>query len=409
MKYLILLGDGMADRPHSRLNGKTCLMAAKTLNLDHLATSGQVGMVRTIPDGFPPGSDVANLTVMGYDPRKYYTGRSPLEAASIGVKLGPDDIAYRCNLVTLRIISGKSPSTALKRRAILEDFSAGHISTDEARLLIEEIDKKLGSNHIRFYPGVSYRHLMIWKGGKENIECTPPHDIQDKDIMDYLPRGDGDEIINALMEESIAILQDHPVNRTRQESGKRIANSIWLWGQGKRPNMPTFKEKYGLAGAMISAVDLTKGIGIYAGFDVITVPGATGWIDTNYVGKAEHALWALKSKDIVYVHVEAPDEAGHAGDLKNKIKAIEDFDELLVGNIIHGMKQFDEYRILTLPDHPTPIELRTHSNEPVPFIIYDNKNERIGSPLSYDENIANRKGILDFREGYTLMDYFLKK
>ena len=409
MKYLILLGDGMADRPHSRLNGKTCLMAAKTLNLDHLATSGQVGMVRTIPDGFPPGSDVANLTVMGYDPRKYYTGRSPLEAASIGVKLGPDDIAYRCNLVTLRIISGKSPSTALKRRAILEDFSAGHISTDEARLLIEEIDKKLGSNHIRFYPGVSYRHLMIWKGGKENIECTPPHDIQDKDIMDYLPRGDGDEIINALMEESIAILQDHPLNRTRQESGKRIANSIWLWGQGKRPNMPTFKEKYGLAGAMISAVDLTKGIGIYAGFDVITVPGATGWIDTNYVGKAEHALWALKSKDIVYVHVEAPDEAGHAGDLKNKIKAIEDFDELLVGNIIHGMKQFDEYRILTLPDHPTPIELRTHSNEPVPFIIYDNKNERIGSPLSYDENIANRKGILDFREGYTLMDYFLKK
>jgi 2,3-bisphosphoglycerate-independent phosphoglycerate mutase len=409
MKYLILLGDGMADRPHSKLNGKTCLMAAKTLNLDQLATSGQVGMVRTIPDGFPPGSDVANLTVMGYDPRKYYTGRSPLEAASIGVKLEPDDIAYRCNLVTLRIISGKSPSTALKRRAILEDFSAGHISTDEARLLIEEIDKKLGSDHIRFYPGVSYRHLMIWKGGKENIECTPPHDIQDKDIMDYLPRGGGDEIINALMEESVAILQDHPVNRTRQESGKRIANSIWLWGQGKRPNMPTFKEKYGLAGAMISAVDLTKGIGIYAGFDVITVPGATGWIDTNYVGKAEHALWALKSKDIVYVHVEAPDEAGHAGDLKNKIKAIEDFDELLVGNIIHGMKQFDEYRILTLPDHPTPLELRTHSNEPVPFIIYDNKNERIGSPLSYDENIANRKDILDFREGYTLMDYFLKK
>jgi len=399
----------MADRPHESLNGRTCLMAARTPNLDQLATLGQVGIIHTIPDGFPPGSDVANLTVMGYDPREFYTGRSPLEAASIGIKLGPDDVAYRCNLVTLRISGGKAPSPASGRRAILEDFSAGHISTEESRLLIEEVNSKLGTDSIHFYTGVSYRHLMVWAGGKVNIECTPPHDIQDKNIADYLPRGDGDNIINTLMEESIALLQDHPVNRTRQERGKRIANSIWLWGQGKRPKMPTFKEKYGLTGAMISAVDLTKGIGIYAGFDVIAVPGATGWIDTNYVGKAEHALWALKSKDIVYVHVEAPDEAGHAGDLKNKIKAIEDFDELLVGNIIHGMKQFDEYRILTLPDHPTPIELRTHSNEPVPFIIYDNKHERKGSPIFYDENIAKRTGILHYREGHTLMDYFLQK
>ncbi|HYA87131.1 MAG TPA: phosphoglycerate mutase, partial [Nitrospirota bacterium] len=240
-------------------------------------------------------------------------------------------------------------------------------------------------------------------------ECTPPHDIQDKDIQDYLPRGEGDDIINSLMEESIDLLLAHPVNKARLESGKRAANSIWLWGQGRRPNMPTFKEKYGIDGAMISAVDLTKGIGKYAGFEVINVPGATGWIDTNYVGKAEHALWALNTKDIVYVHVEAPDEAGHTGDLKNKVKAIEDFDEFIVGNIIHGMKQFDEYRILALPDHPTPVELRTHSNEPVPFVIYDNTRERTGEAVTYDEGIAARSDALIFKEGYTLMDYFLKK
>jgi 2,3-bisphosphoglycerate-independent phosphoglycerate mutase len=408
MKYIILLGDGMADRPHASLGGKTCLQAAKTPNLDQLASLGQVGMVHTIPSGYPPGSDVANLTVMGYDPRKYYTGRSPLEAASIGVELEDGDIAFRCNLVTLRI-AGRKTEGAPGRKAMMEDFSAGHISTQEARLLIEEIDSKLGSSRIRFYPGVSYRHLMVWKGGKDRLECTPPHDIQDKDILDYLPRGEGDEIINALMEESIDILLAHPVNKSRQENGKKVANSIWLWGQGRRPKMPTFREKYGLEGAMISAVDLTKGIGIYAGFEVINVPGATGWIDTNYVGKAEHALWALRTKDIVYVHVEAPDEAGHTGDVKNKLKAIEDFDEFIVGNITHGMKQFDEYRILVLPDHPTPLEIRTHSNDPVPFVIYDNRKERTGEPLTYDERIGQRKGALIFQEGYTLMDYFLKQ
>lgn len=407
MKYIILLGDGMADRPHKDLNGKTCLMVAKTPNLDALATTGRVGMVHTIPEGFPPGSDVANLSVMGYDPRKYYTGRSPLEAASIGVSLEPNDVAYRCNLVTLRSTGIKD--SCPECRAVLEDFSAGHISTEEARHLIEYIDAELGSDHIRFYPGVSYRHLMVWKDGKDRIECTPPHDIQDKNIQDYLPHGEGDDIINTLMQESVDLLQDHPVNKKRLESGKRSANSIWLWGQGKRPNMPTFKEKYGLAGAMISAVDLTKGIGIYAGFDVINVPGATGWIDTNYVGKAEHALWALKTKDIVYVHVEAPDEAGHAGDMKNKIKAIEDFDEFLVGNIVRGMKQFDEYRILALPDHPTPIEIRTHSSEAVPFILYDNKQERKGGLVAYDERITELNDALLFTEGHALMDYFLKK
>jgi 2,3-bisphosphoglycerate-independent phosphoglycerate mutase len=408
MKYIILLGDGMADRPRADLGGRTCLQAAKTPNLDQLASAGQVGMVSTVPDGYAPGSDVANLSVLGYDPRKYYTGRSPLEAASIGVSLGPDDVAFRCNLVTLRV-TGSGSAAGRRRTFLMEDFSAGHISTNEARTLIEEVGGKLGSEHIRFYPGVSYRHLMVWKGGKDRIDCTPPHDIQDKDIQDYLPRGEGDDIINELMEASFDILTNHPVNKGRLEAGKRAANSIWLWGQGKRPSMPTFREKYGLEGAVISAVDLTKGLGVYAGFEVITVPGATGWIDTNYVGKAEHALFALKSKDIVYLHVEAPDEAGHTGDVKNKIKAIEDFDEFIVGNVMYGMKQFDEYRILALPDHPTPLEIRTHSAEPVPFVLYDSRSERKGGPVNYDERIADRSDALVFKEGYKLMDYFLKK
>jgi 2,3-bisphosphoglycerate-independent phosphoglycerate mutase len=407
MKYIILLGDGMADRPCADLGGKTCLQAARTPNLDQLATLGQVGMVHTVPDGYAPGSDVANLSVLGYDPRKYYTGRSPLEAASIGVALGPDDVAFRCNLVTLKLSGGGTASA--RRKALMEDFSAGHISTQEARTLIEEIDRALGSEHIRFYPGVSYRHLMVWKGGRDRIECTPPHDIQDKDIQDYLPRGEGDDIINELMAASFDLLTNHPVNKARLENGKRAANSIWLWGQGKRPSMPTFREKYGIEGAVISAVDLTKGLGVYAGFEVINVPGATGWLDTNYVGKAEHALFALKTKDFVYLHVEAPDEAGHTGDVKNKVRAIEDFDEFIVGNIMHGMKQFDQYRILALPDHPTPLEIRTHSAEPVPFVLYDSRNERKGGPVTYDERIADRKDAMVFKEGYKLMDHFLKR
>lgn len=407
MKYIILLGDGMADRPRADLGGKTCLQAARTPNLDRLATRGRVGMVRTVPPGYPPGSDVANLSVLGYDPRRYYTGRSPLEAASIGVQLGPDDVAFRCNLVTLRI-GGSGSVEERRRNAVMEDFSAGHISTQEARTLIEEIERRLGSGDMRFYPGVSYRHLMVWKGGKDRIECTPPHDIQDRNISDHLPSGEGDAVIRELMEASVDILTDHPLNKERIGKGKRPANSIWLWGQGRRPTMPTFREKYGLEGAVISAVDLTKGLGVYAGFEVINVPGATGWIDTNYVGKAEHALFALKTKDIVYLHVEAPDEAGHTGDLKNKLKAIEDFDELIVGNIIEGMKQFDAYRILALPDHPTPLEIRTHSDEPVPFALYDSRDERTGGPVGYDESIARRKDALVFEEGYTLMDHFLK-
>lgn len=399
----------MADRPLEALGGKTCLQAARTPNLDRLATLGEVGSAHTVPDGFPPGSDVANLTLMGYDPRKYYTGRSPLEAASMGVDLGPDDVAYRCNLVTLKVTGGRLSGAGGVRSAVMEDFSAGHISSEEARLLIEEVNSKLGTEKIRFYPGVSYRHLMVWRGGRDRIECTPPHDIQDKGIQDYLPRGEGDDVINELMEASFDILTAHPVNKGRVEKGRRPANSIWLWGQGKRPSMPTFREKYGLEGAVISAVDLTRGIGVYAGFEVIKVPGATGWIDTNYVGKAEHALWALKTKDIVYLHVEAPDEAGHTGSLENKLKAIEDFDELIVGNVLTGMKQFDAFRVLVMPDHPTPLAIRTHSADPVPFVLYDNAAERKGGPVSYDEGILERPDALVFKEGYRLMDHFLQR
>ena len=408
MKYIILLGDGMADRPIASLGNKTCLQAAKTPNLDFLASHGQIGMVNTVPEGFHPGSDVANLSVLGYDPKKFYTGRSPLEAASMGVELGADDIAYRCNLVTLKHSGVKSDPSAC-RKFVMEDFSAGHITTPEARTLIEMIESELGNDHIRFYPGVSYRHLMVWKNGKDRIDCTPPHDIQDRDIQDYLPRGDGDDVINELMEASVELLTNHPLNTGRCRSGKRPANSIWLWGQGRRPSMPTFREKYGLTGAVISAVDLTKGLGIYAGFEVIDVPGATGWIDTNYIGKAEHALEALKTRDIVYLHVEAPDEAGHTGDVNNKLKAIEDFDAFVVGTIMNGMKQFGEHRILALPDHPTPIEIRTHSADPVPFVIFDSASEQGGVPRSYDEKIAEQKDALTFKEGHLLMDYFVRR
>jgi 2,3-bisphosphoglycerate-independent phosphoglycerate mutase len=405
MKYIILLGDGMADRPLPELGNKTCLQAAKTPNLDSLASRGRVGMVHTIPPGFPPGSDVANLSVMGYDPALYYTGRSPLEAASIGVSLDAADVAFRCNLVTL----SPEPTQGDWRSASMQDFSAGHISTEEGQLLIQDISKHLGSDRIRFYPGVSYRHLMVWKHGLDKLECTPPHDIQDRVVLDYLPRGEGSDTILSLMEKSQAVLAQHPVNAKRKENGRRQANCIWLWGQGKRPKMPTFREKYGLTGAMISAVDLTKGIGIYAGFDVINVPGATGWIDTNYVGKAEYALEALKTRDIVYVHVESPDEAGHTGDCKNKLKAIEDFDNLVVGTVMRGMKQFGEYRILALPDHPTPIAIKTHSDEPVPFVLYDSRENRADTGAVYDEAIAQRNDSLVFKQGHTLMDHFLKK
>ncbi|MDH4099408.1 MAG: cofactor-independent phosphoglycerate mutase [Nitrospirota bacterium] len=406
MKYIVLLGDGMADRPMKELDGKTPLQAARTPNMDRLAQNGITAKVQTVPGGYPPGSDVANLSVMGYDPKKFYTGRSPLEAASMGVELAPTDVAYRCNVVTLRNGDSLEP-TSLSSSLIMDDFSGGHISTEEARELILAVDKELGSESVRFHPGVSYRHLMVWKNGLELAKCTPPHDISGKAIGDHLPGGEGMAMLRDLMTRSIAVLGNHEVNKKRIAKGKKPANCIWLWGQGRKPSMPTYKEKYGLSGAVISAVDLTKGLGIYAGFEVLNVPGATGYIDTNYSGKAEYALKALETVDYVYLHVEAPDEAGHNGDLKAKIQAIEDFDAKVVGAVVEGMKRFGDHRILVMPDHPTPIEIKTHSSDPVPAIVFDSTGALKGKgAATYDEGIVTSSRLV-FEDGHRLMDFFI--
>jgi 2,3-bisphosphoglycerate-independent phosphoglycerate mutase len=401
MKYIVIVGDGMADRPLKVLGGKTPLQKASTPNMDKLAVRGIPGRVRTVPAGMHPGSDVANLSILGYDPHKYYSGRAPLEAASIGVKLGRSDVAFRCNLVTLKYNRSRT-------RAIMEDYSSGHITTKEAAELIREIDAKLGTRHIRFYPGVSYRHLMVWSGGSADVECVPPHDITGKSILDYLPVGEGDEVIRKIMAESVDLLIDHPINRKRIKNGKNPGNAVWLWGQGKKPALPTFRKKYSMEGALISAVDLTKGLGIYAGFRILDVPGITGYLDTNYKGKAEAALNALKETDFVYIHVEAPDEAGHSGKTGDKIKAIEDFDRLVVGTVLRGAKALGEYRILLLPDHPTPVELGTHTGDPVPFVLFDSRDIRKNKGLQFDEKIADRADALSFEEGHKLMDFFIK-
>ncbi len=399
MKYVVLIGDGMADRADADLGGSTPLKRANTPNMDKLAGIGLIGSVRTIPHGFHPGSDVANLSILGYDPKYYYTGRAPLEAASIGVKLQENDVAYRCNLVTLRY----------EDKIIMDDYSSGHIATEEAKELINAVKAELENEDISFYPGVSYRHLMVWKNGYTDIQCTPPHDILGKEISSYLPKGEGDAILNDLMKRSVRILENHSLNKDRIANGKKPANSIWFWGQGKKPSIPTFMDKYNIKGSLVSAVDLAKGLGIYAGFEILYVPGVTGWLDTNYLGKAEYSLDALEKTDFAYIHVEAPDEAGHSGNWKDKIKAIEDFDSLVVGTVMNGLEnRFKEYRILLMPDHATPFRLRTHTEEPVPFVIYDSRLKKQNNKISYDESITSRNDILVFEDGFRLMDYFIK-
>ena len=403
MKYIVIIGDGMADRPMDETGGLTVLQKAATPNMDWLAGKGELGMVRTIPSGFPPGSDVANLSIMGYDPARYYTGRAPLEAASMGIELKDDDVAFRCNLVTLALDSDSSCTT-------MQDYSSGHITSEEGRELISALNEELKSEDVVFYPGVSYRHLMIWRGGSVKAACTPPHDILDRPVAEYLPSGEGSPFLRGLMERSVAVMRRHPVNDRRRAAGKRMANSIWLWGQGKRPSVPKYDEKYGITGALISAVDLTKGLGVCAGLKIINVPGATGWIDTNYRGKAEYALNALDNADFVYIHVEAPDEAGHSGSLQYKLKAIEDLDALVIGPVLKGMKdRFGAFRLLLMPDHATPIRERTHTNEPVPFVVYDSRHERHNTGATYDELIAERDDIRVVEKGHTLMDYFIKE
>ncbi len=399
MKYLLLVGDGMADHPNPELNQRTPLQAARTPNLDFLAKHGILGTAHTLVPGYPLGSDVANLAVMGYDPQKYYSGRAPLEAANIGVDLGPKDVAFRCNLVHVK-------------NNVMEDYSSGHLPTPEAEPLIRMMEKKLGNKKIKFYLGNSYRHLMVWQGGPLKVQCTPPHDISGREISAYWPKGAGHKELIRLMEDSCLLLEGHEVNRERRRSGLVPANMIWLWGQGKKPEMPTLTERFNITGSVISAVDLIKGLGIYAGLSPIKVPGATGYLDTNYAGKAEAALKVLKKQDLVFVHVEAPDECGHNGDVAGKVKAIEDFDEKVVGAILKGLEGRKDYRILVLPDHPTPLDVRTHVDEPVPFLIYQpeagpekNPEPKI-SPVGYDEEQARATG-LHIEEAWRLMEILI--
>lgn len=329
--------------------------------MDFMASEGALGMVQVVPKEMYPGSDVSNLSILGYDPQEVYTGRSPLEAASMGVDLGSDDVAVRCNLVALKNSGADSE---------MEDFSAGHISTGEAAELLESMQRQVDGKGVRFYPGVSYRHLMVWPGGNDGVVTTPPHDIHGRRITEYLPKGEGAELLLELMAISREIFADHPVNRKRVQAGKLPGNSIWLWGQGKAPRMVPFREKYALSGSVVAAVDLIKGIGVYAGFRQVDVPGATGYTDTNFRGKGEHALRELEEQDFVLIHVEAPDEAGHNGDAPTKVHTIERIDEEIVGPLLERARQGGDLGILVLPDHPTPVEIRTHSQEPVPFVFY---------------------------------------
>ncbi len=399
---MVLLGDGMADYPIRELNGRTPLQAAATPNLDGLSRQGDLGMVRTVPPGFPPGSDVANLSIFGYDPALHFTGRAPLEAASMGVILNPGDVAFRCNLLTLSRRQGK---------AYMEDFSAGHISTEEAKKIIADIEKVLGNKEFNFYPGVSYRHLLVWRSGEKSLslKTTPPHDITGMHIREYLPRGEGQEQVLGLMERAQEFLQDHPINQTRRKSGKKPANAIWLWGQGRAPSLLPITKRFGLTGSVISAVDLMKGIGYYAGLEIVNVPGVTGYLDTNFAGKAEYALGEISRKDFVYVHVEAPDEASHNGSLKDKIQAIEDFDGKIVGPILRGLANWEDFRLLVLPDHPTPLVLKTHSPEPVPFVIFSSADAQKvpRKDRSFDEICAPQTGLF-IERGHELLEKFIK-
>ncbi len=396
MKYIVLLGDGMADEPIAELGMKTPLECANTPNMDRIAGEGTLGLVYTIPNGLPPGSDVANLCVLGYDPRKSYSGRGPLEAANMNVKLGPEDVAFRCNLVTI----GAEGS--------MEDYSAGHITNEEASRIILDLQGEFGSSSIMFVPGVSYRHLAVWKDGAASAETTPPHDIVGQNAADYLPRGPGSEDIRGLTNHAAKFLSTHPVNLARIAKGKRPANSIWLWGQGRAPQIEPLSKKYSLRGGIISAVNLLNGIGVYAGLEVIRVEGATGYIDTNYVGKAEKALEALRSMDFVFVHVEAPDEMSHEGNIEGKIRAIEDFDAKVVGTVLDGLAGSGDYRLLVMPDHPTPIRIKTHSSGPSPFAVLSSRaGENRARGFSYNEKQAASSGI-SVSPGHLLMDLFIK-
>lgn len=377
----------MADYPLEELGNRTPLEEASTPNMDFVAKEGKNGVALTIPEGLPAGSDVANLSLLGYDPREYYTGRGPLEAASMGVELAPDDVAFRCNLIT-------------EQEGRIEDYSAGHITTEEAAELVEAFDAALGSDVVRFCPGMSYRHLLLMKCCKD-VECKPPHDVVGLPVEDCLPTGRDAGVLIDLIMRSKDVLRGHPVNQNRVREHRNPANLIWPWGQGCRPEMPALREQYGVEGAVISAVDLVKGLGVYAGLEVVDVPGATGYFDTDYRAKAQYAVACLDHKDLVAVHVEAPDEAGHIGSISEKVRAIENFDKYVVGHLIDQLPAYDDFKLLVAPDHPTPISVRTHTREPVPFALYctEHKADYI---TVYSERAAV-DGVLGEIEGWRLM------
>lgn len=399
MKYIVMLGDGMADYPVEALGGKTPLEVAKKPNIDRLARGGRLGMVKTVPDGLKPGSDVANLSAMGYDPLKCYTGRSPLEAVSIGIQMDDTDVAFRCNLVTLSDDAEYAEKTMV-------DYSSGEITTAEAAELIRAVDEAFRTDEILFYPGISYRHCMIWHQGPVGLNLTPPHDISDRKITEYLPQN---PVILDLMKRSYEILKDHPINQDRIARGLNPANSIWLWGEGTRPGVTGFEAAYGVKASVISAVDLIKGIGLCAGMKVIEVEGATGNIDTNFKGKGEAALKTLlDGQDLVYIHVEAPDECGHHGDLEGKIQAIERIDQDIVGPLLKGLEEAGEdYSILVMPDHPTPISIKTHISAPIPYLLYCSTDVTDSGIDTYTEKTGKSTGVY-VEPGYLLMQQLLK-
>lgn len=405
MKYLIVLCDGMSDRPVPQLGGKTPLEAAFTPNMDFIASHGITGTVKTIPEAFPPGSDVANLSVMGYDPAVCYTGRSPLEAVSMGIKLDDRDTAFRLNLVTLTnyIDSGD---------CIMDDYCADEISTAESKILIDYLKKELSCTDMEFFAGLSYRHCLIWRNGPIEFEpspLTPPHDIIGRHVLEYLPRGSNGGRLFKLVKKAGELLKNHPVNMKRTAKGLKPANAIWLWGEGRKPAIESFNDKYGITGAVISAVDLVKGIGICAGLKTVEVEGATGNIDTNFEGKALAALSELDmGTDFVYLHIEAPDECGHRKETENKVKAIEKIDAMVLAPILKALKSFKAYSIMVLPDHSTPLELRTHTSEPVPFALYRKGMQKNHlSAGCYTEKEAQESDLYIDR-GFKLMNFFIK-
>ena len=392
-KYAIIVPDGAADEPLEIFDGKTVLEAAETPNTDRISIEGRQGIAYTVPEKMQPGSDVAQMSLLGYDPRKYYTGRAPIEAAAMGIKLGPDDWVFRCNLVT--ILDDK-----------MADHSAGHIISNQAAELIDQIAECIDDDDIRFYPGVSYRNLCVIKNRKFKITTHPPHDIIGKKISKNLPRGKNADILLEIMAKSQRLFEHHEINRVRADLGENPVSSLWFWGQGQKASLESFQQRNGLKGAAITAVDLVRGLAKLIGFDLIDVPGATGYFDTNYAGKADAAIKALDDHDLVFVHIEAPDEAGHSGNAQQKKTAIEQIDKLIVGPVFDAMQKYDSWRILVMPDHPTPVTSRAHSPEPVPFAMAGTGIKGvINKPFSEKNSESSGFKVI---EGHEMMEYFLK-